>query len=249
MLKNNTRVPIFIISQNRLEVLKKTIESFQKKISFPNLDIIVHDICSTFEPTLDYLNKINNTDNIKVFFDKENGQFTRVQSSIDDYFKKVRNCDYYIVTDPDIELEETNNNNILEFYSHILDKNSAHAVGPMLRIDDIPEHYPLKQRVVNLHTKDFWSKDPKTIKFNDTIYRYVNAPIASTFAMYRKKTVFSKIKPAVRTLSPYQARHLDWYLDLDNLSEDQIYYMKNAEYNGHWGAQYLRGIQKEEKNE
>ena len=38
----------------------------------------------------------------------------------------------------------------------------------------------------------------------------------------------------IRTLAPYTAKHLDWYVDPDNVSPDQAYYMEHASNNNHW---------------
>ncbi|MGH9349857.1 MAG: hypothetical protein ACRD26_21615 [Vicinamibacterales bacterium] len=53
-----------------------------------------------------------------------------------------------IVTNPDIELDPACPSDLLDAYAHLPSRfPDAHVVGPMLRIDDMPEHYPLKEIV------------------------------------------------------------------------------------------------------
>ena len=48
----------------------------------------------------------------------------------------------HVSTDPDIELDNVNGD-ILEYYIWLVNKfNNKFVVGPMLRIDDIPDYYP-----------------------------------------------------------------------------------------------------------
>ena len=53
------RVPIFIISCNRLQSLQETIGSYKKNIGTP-FEIVIHDNNSTYKPLLDYLGKLEN---------------------------------------------------------------------------------------------------------------------------------------------------------------------------------------------
>jgi hypothetical protein len=40
------------------------------------------------------------------------------------------------------------NDDILDFYIHVLNTTGVNSVGPMLRIDDIPDYYPRKQMLL-----------------------------------------------------------------------------------------------------
>ena len=68
-----------------------------------------------------------------------------------------------MVTNPDIELE-SGPGDILRFDAHLLPKHPrAQVVGPMLRIDDIPDTYPLKREVIRRHTEQCWHRRPTPI--------------------------------------------------------------------------------------
>lgn len=237
----DTKIPIFIISHDRLTVLKYTIESF-KQIKTP-YTIIIHDNCSKYQPTLDYLHLLDQEDNISVVFSKYN-DLNGVSKTIKEYFKKNPESKYYIVTDPDISLYQINGD-ILELYKHLLNINpSITAVGPMLEIHDIPDYYPLKALAIKKHTDQFWHKTPIPIKWNNTTVHIQYSPIDTTFAMYRQGFNFKNYNRGIRVYSPYSAQHLDWYIDPNNLTDDQKYYIQNSNSISHWGGTWLKKSQK-----
>ena len=230
-------IPIFIITRDRLDVLLKCINSL-KQIDTP-YEIIIHDNLSTYEPLINYLKKELLKNNLKVYWNKRN-ELNDVKYTINDYFQKGCESNYYIVTDPDIELLEIKND-ILEFYMFLLETNlNIDVVGPMLEINDIPDFYPLKQKVIESHTRQFWHKKPYSIKFKNNNFEIQNAPIDTTFGMYRKNFSFHSWNHGIRTYKPYSAKHLDWYIDPKNLSPDQKYYLKSSTNVGHWSSSFLK---------
>jgi hypothetical protein len=237
-------IPIFIIVCDRLKVLKESIRSYYDNINTP-FEIIIHDNNTTFEPTIEYLNKLE-ASGVNVHrhhlpnTQSDYAITTLVNLTVERWYEKY-DSEYYIVTDPDIALDNTAKD-ILEFYKFLLEKfPNADAVGPMLRIDDIPSYYPLKEKAIQRHTKQFWYKEPASITYENKQYYYQESLIDQSFAMYRKNFMhnYKKIKPAIRTYSPYSARHLDWYINPTKMSEDQKYYVKHAGKNAHWGGSWL----------
>ena len=81
-----------------------------------------------------YHNKINN--------------HHHVLNAIKDYKCKHPELKYYVMTDPDIELYKVDGD-ILLVYTEILNKLNATSVGPMLKIDDLPDYYPPKNMQLN----------------------------------------------------------------------------------------------------
>lgn len=232
-------VPIFIVTRDRLDVLLKSIESFKQLNT--NYEIIVHDNLSTFKPLIDYLKNESDAGNLTVYWNKRN-VLEDVGRSISDYYRKGCKSDFYVVTDPDIQLMDIEPD-MLEFYIFILKKyQNITVVGPMLQIDDLPDHYPLKQRVIESHTRQFWHKTPTHINYKGVDMQIQYAPIDTTFGMYRKSYSFKPLNSGIRTYKPYSARHLDWYIDPENLSPDQIYYLKSSSSVGHWSSTSLKPL-------
>ena len=129
------KIPIFIIVHNQYEILKKTVESYEKYIKTP-IEIIFHNVCSTYFETINYLNDKQNEGYI-VYNSKINNHHTVIKS-IKDYVSKNPDCEYIVMTDPDIELNNVNGD-ILEFYIYLLHKLNKTSVGPMLKIEKYKE--------------------------------------------------------------------------------------------------------------
>jgi hypothetical protein len=101
-------------------------------------------------------------------------------------------------------------------------------VGFGLRIDDLPDHYPLKSSVVAWESQ-FWSHP-----LGENIYE---AGIDTTFAVYKPFTYSYMLHPSIRTGEPYVARHLPWYTDPANQTDEDIYYRYRADANvNSWDA-------------
>ena len=235
-------IPIFIITCDRLEMLKKSIESYYACIETP-FKIVICDQGSTFKPMVRYLKFLGSNGMVEVYWRgkvnagqkrnlaRDNGMIAEV---VEKYFKGKPKTNY-IVTDPDIMLDNANSD-ILELYSKILDfMPSVDVVGPMLRIDDIPDYYPLKKKLLNnsKHRK-FHMSTVHLFAYKGTWVKYIFAKIDTTFGMYRAGAPWGRLKQGVRTFKPYWAKHLDWYVDPANLTDDQKYYMHRASRNAHW---------------
>ncbi len=235
MVKNRT--PIFIITHDRVQVLKESIISYHQNIDDP-FEIIIHDNLSTYPALLRVLKEFEKLGG-KVYYNQTN-ELNDVRHTITNYWK-TSNCDAncYVVTDPDISLFNTNND-ILEFYKHLLIKYpDVTVVGPMLKIDDIPDHYGLKDVVLAEHGKKHWSKSTKTVHWKGQPYQIQNDIIDTIFGLYRREFEFKRQNIGIRTRGPYTARHLDWYMNTGHLTDEQEYYKKSGYKWGNWSSQML----------
>ena len=224
-------MPIFIITCDRLTCTREAIVSYRECIG-QEFDLVIVDFGSTYQPLLEYLRQLEDS-GIKIYWKDaicNANQLNGVSMCIEDYFKSHPTSNY-VVTDPDIELDNTPDD-ILDIYSYFLDTfHNANVVGPMLRIDDIPDCYPLKEQLISgkrgYHGK-FHAQPVNVIYRGNTKLEYIFAPIDTTFGMYRTGAKWARLKFGIRVLPPYGARHLDWYVDPNNLTPDQKYYMEHA---------------------
>jgi hypothetical protein len=224
-------VPIFIIVHDRVEVLKKTVESL-KQIQTP-IEIIFHDVASTFPGCIEYLNEQREKGQ-RVYRSEKNHHHT-VLSTVKKYLAEHSECQYYVITDPDIELDHVPGD-ILEFYIHLSKKyGHKYVVGPMLRIDDIPAYYPKKALAVRLHKAQFWNKKRIPIKWKNKTAAIQFSPIDTTFQVVHRSGKALFPRPGIRCYAPYAARHLDWYINPKQLTPDQEYYSAQATRIAHWG--------------
>jgi hypothetical protein len=128
---------------------------------------------------------------------------------------------YFVVSDPDVIPDEACPLDALDHLRGILERYpDLHKAGLGLRIDDLPDHYPLANEVRAWEAR-FWVD-----QLEPGVYR---ADIDTTFAMYRPRDERHEDDRAARTGAPYVARHLPWYSDPDHLSEEEKYYRKHAD--------------------
>jgi hypothetical protein len=232
-------IPIFIISFNRLTVLKVAIESYRQ---LPGHSIIVHDTGSTYLPLLDYLSELERQGAV-IYRNRASisrwDDLNSVNDTVRDWLGKHPTSRYYCVTDPDIMLESACSD-LFEFYEFMLKTRGPQVIGPMLRIDDIPHHYPLRERVISGHAAQYWDKEPCRIDWKGRSVGYQFTRIDTTFGMYSRDVPFQRYRAGIRTYEPYWARHLDWYIDPTNMQEDQRLYLSSASQVSHWGGHWLR---------
>ena len=222
-------IPIFIITCERLEVLKQSIQSYHDCIKTP-FEIVIIDFGSTYGPTVKFLQNLEHK-GIKVYFKRKiyhPRSLNLLNRNVQHYFESHPKSNY-VITDADVALDNVDGD-ILDVYDYLLEiLPEVSTVGPMLRINDIPDYYQYKEKVQADHQKYFWSKEVESIQYKDKIIKYIFTKIDTTFGMNRAGTQWKRMKAiAIRTMSPYLAKHLDWYLDLENPTPDQEYYMKHA---------------------
>ncbi|MFV0237347.1 MAG: hypothetical protein ACK5HU_02270 [Flavobacteriales bacterium] len=135
---------------------------------------------------------------------------------------------YYAYTDSDVSLVDECPVNFMEYFFNLLQKYpDVYKVGFSLKIDDLPECYKDKQKVINWETKFYSVEQEKDVFI---------APIDTTFALYRPFSRKGGLK-MLRTNFPYQLRHLPWYIDSENLSEEEKYYIESCTQSTHWTKQ------------
>lgn len=202
-------IPIILIARDRLTCLKNLV-SYLKWIGYHNIHII--DNGSTYGPLLEWYEKtdvcIYRVDNL--------GQSAPWQ--VPQTIELINNQEF-VVSDPDLYPTNYCPTTTIERAYYLLQKYPQFdKVGPSLEINDLPDHYIHKERVIRWESQFWRNKGPE-----DTW----NAPIDTTFALYRKGTPY-KITEALRLDSPYTWKHMPWYLDFDNLPEDELYYMEHV---------------------
>jgi len=234
-------IKIFVISFNRLSALQESISSFQK--FFENHNIFIIDKASTYEPLLPYYDGLIKS-GINIIYSDAMTDGAAGPGGLNDLYKVIdpliTDCDFYVVTDPDISIHNCSGD-ILQVYATLLNEMpDINIVGPMLRIDDIPENYPAREVCYWKHCEQFWHKKPKSTWVNDKEVYYQSAPIDSTFGMLRGNTSFKRLYQGIRTYYPYDAKHLDWYITPENITKDQLNYSQSTNTVSHWGTRLYK---------
>ena len=217
-------IPIFIITRDRVSVLKQSIASYMK---LGNIEVVIHDNNSTYPPMIEYLKELE-SQGIKVYrYPETTGYYAiseLVKQTIDHWYCG-NDSEYYIVTDPDIELDNPSPA-MLEYFIKLHKVRHPIVVAPMLRIDDLPDCFHFKDQMINSHMEQFWGTRHRRCNMNGI--EYISAPTDTTFGMYKNTFKFRRLNQGIRVHKPYTAKHLDWYIDTKNLSEEQQYYVDHA---------------------
>lgn len=234
-------IPIFIITFNRLWSLIPTFEAVTKLKG--DYQIIFCDNNSKYQPLIDWL-KDREKEGYKVYWNKTSDLYKEIDKTVLEWYK-TNDSDYFAIMDPDVVIQAPDD--LLEFYVHLFEQNKhIHRVGLLMRYDDLPDHYPLKQRVLKKQHKLYGSQPTTTITWKNNEVKYLDhSSIDTTFTMFRKGfRNYRNYKNAIVTLAPYHAKHLDWYIDVNNMNEDQIQYCKRQNRFAHWCGQHLLPIVK-----
>lgn len=209
--------PCFFISYNRGGFLRQAIEGLRDQNQ--SVSIIVHDNGSTDQATLEELDKLEAEGCIvsRNPAIRSADDLNQVNESVSSFFNDWAEPQRYVVSDCDVDLSEAGHDAI-EVYGHALNLfRYVETAGPMIRISDIPHHYPLRKHALNLHISQFWKNLPKVVELGGKPVGSLQCVIDTTFALHRAGEPFRRLKSAVRLYAPYDARHLDWYLTAADL--------------------------------
>jgi len=212
------KIPIIINNYNRLTTLRLLISALEGR-GYKNLFII--DNASTYPPLLEYYKTCTYT----VFRLKKNVGHLSLWKT--DIYKKFIG-DYYVYTDSDVVPCDDCPDDFLGYFWGILKrKKYAAKVGFGLKIDDLPDHYDLKQSVIEWESK-YWKYEVEKDLFR--------APIDTTFALHRpyaKKNANWYVEQ-YRTGGKYSAHHMPWYNNSNDLSPEEQYYINSCIKSTHW---------------
>ncbi len=214
-------IPIIINNFNRLTSLQQLLDALTIR-GYTNIYIL--DNASTYPPLLDYYD----TCPFPVLRLSENLGFKALWKSP----LRKRFCrDYYIYTDSDVVPVKECPNDFIDYFLRELKRHPlARKIGFSLRIDNLPDCYAHKDKVIQLESRYY---------ANFTADKLYRAPIDTTFALYRPRVGLSRSRfvEAYRTPYPYQAEHLPWYNDSSNLSAEEQYYISHCKHVTEWTSQ------------
>lgn len=212
-------VPIVINNFNRVNSLLTLIDGLESR-GYSNIYII--DNNSTYPPLLEYYKKCTYP---VYMLNKNIGHLAIWETGI---YKQFTDS-YFAYTDSDLEIHPNCPEDFMEKFILLLKKYpKALKVGFSICIDDLPDCYNLKDQVQEWESQ-FWQKEIETNVFI--------APIDTTFAVYKphfKGEAIDIQHLYLRTGFPYSVRHLPWYIDNHNLTEEEKYYITHLKTSTHW---------------
>lgn len=222
-------IPVYINTFNRLTTTEKLCRQVSQ---LTDCVPIIVDNDSSWQPLLDWY---KNCPYEVIRLDHNMGHHAPWLSGA----VQSRDTDFYIVTDCDIDIEgvPADAAQLLRVPFNWKDPaqepfrsdNWVIKSGLSLRIDDLPEW---QRASVNRIERNYWVNP---VAFDTRFYW---AWIDTTFAMYHKSTWHMRAMrvrvPSVRAVGKYQARHYPWYLDCNNLGEEDANYFLTASKSNSW---------------
>ncbi|MFA0962762.1 hypothetical protein AB9P05_13250 [Roseivirga sp. BDSF3-8] len=206
-------IPVIINNFNRYASVRALVQWLQH-LSVPT-SLVILDNHSTYPPLLEYYDTLNEP-GLQVVRLKKNHELGMVLPST----MVLNEFEKYVVTDADLLPYPSTPPDMLEQMMLALDKYPyLNHVGASLEVQDIPAHYPLCKEVRR------WEQQYWCHKAEPEGYR---ACIDTTFAMYRRTSQVNLVAPAMRLDRPYTLRHLDWYIDPDDMTEEYRYYLHHC---------------------
>jgi FkbM family methyltransferase len=127
----------------------------------------------------------------------------------------------FILTDPDLKLNENFPSNFIEILSNLSDKYGTSKIGCALKISDYENFY--KDNYVGNFSIYDWEKQFWINKIYDENYELYDAAIDTTFCLINKDNL-SKNCPIIRIAGNFTAKHLPWYRENEvyNIYENYI---------------------------
>lgn len=224
---NPLNIPIIINNRNRLITTRQLVEWL---MSAGHKRIIILDNASTYGPLLQWYKTIETKVLVKTL--RKNLGSQALWRQADKSLLKSP----FVLTDSDIVPAEDCPKDLVAFlwraYQQCGDKLKSswsnggpiQKLGPGFKIDDIPDCYALKEKVLFWEEKHAGDDRIQHVFEDVPIY---DAAIDTTFALYLRAEPFGLA--GVRTGAPYRVRHLPWYTDSANPSEEEKYCEAHAD--------------------
>ncbi|HXW33848.1 MAG TPA: hypothetical protein VEJ87_04660 [Acidimicrobiales bacterium] len=207
---DTSKIPVLITCRDRLEPLQKLVAWLE---SAGHQRIVFVDNASTFEPLINFY---ETTPHQVLRLDENLGHLAAWRGNV---LESIGHEGAYVVTDCDVVPDDDAPRDALNYFAELLFRYSdVEKVGFGLRIDDLPDSYRFKAEVIDWESQ-FWE-----VVAEPGVFR---ANIDTTFALYRPSARAGSFR-ALRTGPPYVARHLPWYKDSSNLSQEDTYYYDHA---------------------
>jgi hypothetical protein len=202
--------PIVLTNMNRLTTCKSMVESLFSLNG--SSDITIIDNASTYPPLLDWYEEIKN--DVKVIRHAGNhGPWVFFNSN----FWSTIDSEFYIYSDADLELNSAMPYNWQEIMKDYYDKYQGdRKISLALDLEDIPDHYEYIDQVKN-HQSVCWYPTEE-----ENVYKAITD---------MSFTMDSKLKgyryESVRLAGKFMAKHIPWYIDFNNISEEEKYYIEH----------------------
>jgi hypothetical protein len=196
-------IPVYVNCRDRVTHLRQLVEWLERA---GQERIVLLDNASTFPPLLDYLNATPH----------QVVRLCRNAGSRALWVSELVPAERFAYTDPDVIPTDDCPLDAIQRLSDLLDRYSEFPKAALgLHLDDVPPDLPCLGWERSLVSPDRELEPGVYQSLADT-----------TFAVYQPGAEFSLA--AIRTGTPYTARHMPWYTHGQELSVEDRYYLEHA---------------------
>lgn len=232
---------LFLLSRDRLYAAYYSIKHWLRLYTSINLKIVILDHSTTYGPLLKYYSYLKGRYKIIIYHLKTNKWKECVKDEvpkvIEYYLNSYNHIKYYVLSDIDIVMLNAPNN-IFDLYGTVLCNCKVNVIGPSLMINDISSKFPDYKRVYRYETH-YMSTNHYDILYKGKYIAFINADIDTIFGMRKRQTKFVRqSKLSYRSLSPYIAHHIDWYISKYSVPKSFIYYVNHSYKINHSGSAF-----------
>jgi hypothetical protein len=218
-----TKVPVFIISFNRLDCLQKLVDWLATaELAEP----IIVDNASSYPPLLDWFERMRGTITIHDFKDNYGPYRVWEQRLFEPHTSPQQ--PFYVVTDPDVVPITECPKDAIPRLIDTWNRFRCPKVGLSLRLDTIPPTLPTGQEIRGWETtlqSDLRPGDAGAA----AVPQHYTSLLDTTFQVNHRDAVPPSYgSTGIRLAHPYQADHLGWHLDPQRLSDEEKYYWDTA---------------------
>tara|TARA_S200002703_G_scaffold146808_1_gene142149 strand:+ start:10510 stop:11256 length:747 start_codon:yes stop_codon:yes gene_type:complete len=227
-------IPIYILNKDRLVPPTQLIESLVNRGYY---NIVIMDNASTYPELLEWYNQIDNglyDGSVSVYptpleSRRDNSVLYWMASlGVNPFYSDTKNK-WYVYSDSDVVPVDELPCDFIEHMIEMAQTLNFSKLGWSFKIDDIPDHFKLKELVLQHEGGKFWN-NPVDYHINGNTIKIYPANLDTTFAVHAPgfPAKWAPAGTAARVGFPYQARHMPWYYDSDNLPPDEKYYMEHV---------------------
>lgn len=235
---------VFLGVYNRLSTLERTVRSY-KRLRTPHELIIVdngtdHPECLALLAEIQRKKLAAKVYHLPGCMDMSEAQ-ENFNHAIRMEFEHGSGAKWFAVSEADVCFDGSHPASLDAYIS--VAEHTGVAVGPHLRVDaGIPANYPLRSRVLACESRLLYRQDMEwLIDERKNEIPYSKCQIDTTFHLFPRTRFFDRLHlDPIRVGPPFDAMHLDWYLDPFKPTRESEIYIPDERPVGSWGKAWLR---------
>lgn len=218
-------IPIIILNRDRLSTTEKLCDQLML-LGYGDIHIV--DLGSTYPELLSWYELLSTSGQGDItihYFDNigHNGIWSN------GFLKQFAEYQWIAITDSDITLNLNTPKNFLQEMVYIAKDFRVNKVGCAIEYLNITN--PVLKSIITPIELQYWQK-----KLPHNTWECYSAPVDTTMCIVRPNDPFQY--QAVRVAGELSIRHLPWYEDWKNLTDEQLYYHIHADRSIATGTQH-----------